>query len=172
METQMKNRIKTKETGSFFNLMMGNNQTLPKVGQGATILHWTDRSAYEVLEVSSDYKRIVIQRYEPSRKDNNGMSESQDYEYKNLVGGTIVLVWRNNQWKIENEVIHFCSKWVSQLPENTSYYKFLTDEQREFIYNGEVHPQRVLEGITKLKKVYSKVNIIWGVKREYYDYSF
>lgn len=50
-----------KTTGSLFNHLMGNNATLPEVGKGATILHWTDRSAYEVVEVSESRMECIIQ---------------------------------------------------------------------------------------------------------------
>lgn len=172
METQMKQRVKLNQTGSLVNFLMGNNATLPKVGEGATILMYSDRHAYEVLEVSKDYKRVVIQRYAPERADNNGMSESQDYAYKTLEGEPITIVWRNNSWKIEGERIEFCKKWIDTLPKDAFYVQHLTEEQKQFIYDDDCHPQNVLEGITELKKVYSKVNIIFGVKREYYDFSF
>ena len=172
METKMKNQMKLNQSGSLVNFLMGNNATLPKVGEGATILMYSDRHAYEVLAVSKDYKRVVIQRYAPERVDKNGMSESQDYAYKTLEGSPITIVWRNNAWKIEGERIEFCKKWTDTLPKYDSYTKHLTEEQKQFIYDDDCEAQNVLEGITELKKVYSKVNIIFGVKREYYDFSF
>lgn len=69
------------ETGSFFNYLMGNSMSIPEVGKGATVLHWTDRSAYFVNEVSKDGKTVVIERAKAVRTDNNGMSETQSYEY-------------------------------------------------------------------------------------------
>lgn len=70
------------ETGSFFNYLMANSMSIPEVGKGATILHWTDRSAYFVNEVSSDGKEVVIERAKAVRTDNEGMSESQSYKYE------------------------------------------------------------------------------------------
>lgn len=49
-------------TGSFINYMMGNNSTLPEVGKGCTILGWSDRHAYEVMNVSVDGKKVTIQQ--------------------------------------------------------------------------------------------------------------
>lgn len=69
------------DTGSFFNYLMGNSMSIPEVGKGATILHWSDRSAYFVNEVSEDGKTVVIERAKAIRTDNNGMSETQSYEY-------------------------------------------------------------------------------------------
>lgn len=116
------------ETGSFINMMMSSNSTLPQVGEGATILGWTDRHAYEVMSVSKDYRVVVIQQYQPERVDSLGMSDSQDYKYENLSGYNETVVWKWGAWR--------------------KVYKRLD------------------------KTEYSKVNIIFGVKDEYYDYSF
>ena len=34
--------------------MMSNNISIPEVGKGATQLHYSDRTCYEVIEVSKD----------------------------------------------------------------------------------------------------------------------
>ncbi|MFA6813428.1 MAG: hypothetical protein WCR45_10165 [Bacteroidaceae bacterium] len=120
------------ETGSFINMMMSRNGSLPEVGKGATELRWTDRSAYEVIEVREDKKRVIVQQYLPKRIDSNGMSECQDYEYKDLHPMKEVIVWKWGSWRWE----------------------------REYTENG------------KTTREYSKVNILWGVKDEYFDYSF
>ena len=119
----------TKETGSFINMMMSRNTTLPEVGKGATILSWTDRHAYEIIEVSKDKKRVVVQMYNAKRIDGNGMSDSQEYEYKELNPKKEVIVWRWGAW-------------------------------------------RFVVGSSEGKRIYSKINIVWGEKREYYDYTF
>ena len=160
---EIKTQIKTRETGSFFNLMMGNNNTLPVVGEGATILHWTDRSAYEVIEVSKDYKDVVIQRYKAKRVDNYGMSDSQSYEYKELEEQTKKLRYRNGGWK--EEIISY------ELCDGIDYDE-LTKEQQDSLISDDVWGWQFVAGITRQKKTYKKVNIIFGVKREYYDYSF
>lgn len=49
------------------------------VGDGATILMFSDRHAATVVEAGP--KRIVIQRDIAKRTDDNGMSESQTYEF-------------------------------------------------------------------------------------------
>ena len=61
----MENSKKTQKrkvgvAGGFINQMMGNNSTLPVVGEGATILMYSDRHAYEVIEVSDDSSKCVI----------------------------------------------------------------------------------------------------------------
>ena len=58
---------------------------VPKVGDGATLFLYSDRHAYTVrmVRVSPSGKTIEIRasRDEARRTDNNGFSESQDYEY-------------------------------------------------------------------------------------------
>ena len=162
-----------KTTGSLFNYLMGNNATLPEVGKGATILHWTDRSAYEVIEVSENKMECTIQRYDPERVDGLGMSDSQSYKYEKLTEQKMHLVWRQGAWRAKGSEIVFTKEFIAaRLEHERSLAKALTEEQRSEIYQGEVYPQKVVAGITREKKVFHKVNIIFGVKREYYDYSF
>ena len=73
-------------TGSVFNhfdsrAVVGEPE--PYVGMGATVLHWTDRSACTIvkIEVIRKVTYITTQDDDAKRKDTNGMSESQDYEY-------------------------------------------------------------------------------------------
>ena len=70
-------------SGSFINNMMQDSlHPVPEVGMGATQLMWTDRSAGTIIEVSKSGKKLVFQRDAVSRKDTNGMSDSQSYLYK------------------------------------------------------------------------------------------
>ena len=124
-------------TGSLINHLYSKNMTVPEVGKGATLLRWTDREAYEVLEVSPDLKKVIIQRYKTKRIDNNGMGDVQEYEYCELEGCKIEVVWKWNSWR---------EKYVFQ------YY----NENKELVYKIE----------------YPKINIIWGKREHYHDYSF
>jgi len=160
------------ETGSFFNHLMSNNNSIPEVGKGATILYWTDREAYEVIEVSNDGKECKIQRYNAKRVDKLGMSDSQEYEYKELTNEVRDLIFRNGSWHFNMNEIVFTKEFLSTCITKYSVVLNLTKEQREDIYQGEAFPQKVVPGITRMKKVYPKVNILFGVKKEYYDYSF
>lgn len=94
-----------KQTGSFFNHVMSNNRSTPDPAKGATILHWTDRTAVFVNSVSEDGKRCVIEYPECKRIDGLGMSDHQDYEYlrkENAV--TQNLVFRYGSWNIDHGV--------------------------------------------------------------------
>jgi len=156
--------------GGFFNQLMSNNSSVPVVGEGATILHYSDRDAYEVLEVNEKAKTCVIQKYNAKRIDGRGMSDVQDYEYKELHGPKITLIYRWGGWKIVRSQVRFTDearkKYGDFNPKLHEAYKAAGGEYDGAFINTEV------EGMTKKHKTYSKVNIIFGVKQEYYDFSF
>lgn len=61
------------------------NEVNWKVGEGATINHWTDRSACTVIEVSKSGKRIKIQRDKATLL--NGMNSDAEDKLTCEVGG-------------------------------------------------------------------------------------
>lgn len=72
----------------------------PVVGMGATVLSYTDRNAYTIVAVPSRC-RMILQRDTATRTDDNGMSESQTYEFsRNPEAPTIVCRFgRKNGWR-------------------------------------------------------------------------
>ena len=153
--------------GGFFNQLMSHNSSVPVVGEGATELLYSDRHAYEVLEVNEKEKSCTIQRYAPKRIDNLGMSDSQAYEYKELTGTPFKLYWRYGSWKrkmIEYHWILGKNEWPTQ--EMSDEYKAKGGK-----YNGAFLASEI-PGITKKKTRWYTMSIIFGVKREYYDFSF
>lgn len=72
--------------------MMKKNATIsnvPSIGMGATVNHWTDRSAVTLIQITHNGKRLVLQEDKATRTDNNGMSESQQYEFERDPNGAI-----------------------------------------------------------------------------------
>ena len=68
--------------GSIINHIMTNSeQPTPTIGMGATICHYTDRTAATVIEVGKNGKTVLIQEDIATRTDTNGMSDSQSYSY-------------------------------------------------------------------------------------------
>lgn len=68
------------QTGSLINHVLASDRApMPKIGDGATILGWTDRKAATVVAVGNG--KVAVQRDHAKRIDENGMSESQVYEY-------------------------------------------------------------------------------------------
>jgi hypothetical protein len=54
----------------------------PVVGEGITVLLWSDRHPGTIVEVSKSEKTFWYQEDDAERTDNNGFSESQEYIYK------------------------------------------------------------------------------------------
>lgn len=69
------------ETGSLINHVMSAPATgyEPKVGDGATVLSWTDRYAGTIIEVGQGF--VVWQRDHAKRADRDGMTDCQTYTY-------------------------------------------------------------------------------------------
>jgi len=124
------------QTGSLVNHMMSRNGfVLPKEGDGATLLGWTDRHAATVICVMMVNKKhtVSVQRDMAIRTDKNGMCESQEYEYKRDPSGQIVhFRWndKTNSWVeiVHNEKTGRWNKAYSQsgvlFGERNEYYDF------------------------------------------------
>ncbi len=71
---------------------------IPEVGMGASILHFSDREACTIIEVHD--KMVVVQRDKVFRVDQNGMSESQEYNYERDPGGeqSVFTLRKNGHW--------------------------------------------------------------------------
>ena len=168
-----------KNSGSFVNWIMSNNSTLPVVGKGATELCWSDRHPYEVTWVSDDQSECIIQLINAKRIDKNGMSESQEYDYSEVLDEKIHLVWRKKKggcWCIKTKEIRFIPKFVEQWEEenNTMFFgSALSKELKDQVYtDGSYQPNNIIAGVTKEYTKYSKINIKFGYKNAYFDYSF
>ena len=184
MKNQKQSR-KLSTTGSFVNWLMGNNQSKPIVGKGATELCWTDRHAYEVLEVSDDGMSCVIDQYVRKRVDKNGLSEMQEYVYDTLHKNPQRIVWRKKQggcWCKHTKELRIIPKVKKEL--DLKSHKYFESDQIMEVYGKGIHDKvyqyddngdRILkpvEGITKLYDQYDKINLLFGEKREYWDPSF
>ena len=66
----------------------------PKVGDGATIQHWSDRSAATVIWVSPSGHQVKIQEDDAKLIDGNYLSEYQAYEFTPNPNARVVLVTR------------------------------------------------------------------------------
>ena len=77
--------------------MTNPKETVPEIGMGATIYHWSDRTACTVIAISKSGLEVTVQEDTAKRTDNLGMSESQSYEYtRNPEGPTHVFRLRKN----------------------------------------------------------------------------
>ena len=168
----MKNRgTKLLQSGSLFNHLMSHNETVPKVGEGATELLYSDRHAYEVLEVDDKKKTAVLQRYNPKRIDGLGMSDSQAYEYKEFQSEPFTIYYKWGSWKTKHRTVAFTKearkKYGDFGPAIHEVYKETGGQ-----YNNNARIDTVIDGLTEEHTEWHNFNVIFGVKREYYDFSF
>jgi hypothetical protein len=158
------------QTGSFFNHLMSYNDSVPEVGKGATILYWTDRHAYEVIEVDEDKKKVVIQKYAPNMpKGMKGPNYGQIYEYKELTNEKMTLYYKWGSWKYKILKVVFtdeAKKKYEMGPKLHEAYKAAGGEYTD-CFVGTIIP-----GFTKQITEWCSVNVLFGTKEEYYDYSF
>lgn len=170
--TIKKQRRKVGVAGSFFNQLMSNNSSVPVVGKGATRLHYSDRSCYEVVEVSADGKMVKLEALTAKHdKTKEGGMGHQNWVLE-PTGNFCIVVWRHNAWRIKGSEVTYTKEYIEKQGKGGRLSSGLTEEQRLAIYAGEVFPQNALEGITERKDTYSKINILFGQKDYYYDWSF
>jgi hypothetical protein len=165
-------RAKIGVAGSFFNQLMSNNCTLPEVGKGATQLHYSDRTCYEVLEVSNDGKTVKLEALDAEWDKTKAGGEGHQNWILKPTGRFCTVVWRNNAWKIQGADITYTKEFKEKHKDVVSYARQLTEEQHNAVYGDDVYPANVVEGITERKTFYHKINIIFGIKDYYYDWEF
>ena len=160
-------RQKRKLEGSFTNYLMGNNSSVPEVGKGATLLMYSDRYPYEVLEVSNDGKRCVI-RAMNHKAIGEGMGH-QDWDITpDLCAPKHTLVYRNRAWRKECNMIVFNDDWYNSFATREE----LWDAQKLLNVWDDRGDLRLIDGVTKVKKSFDKVNILFGVAEYHYDWEF
>jgi hypothetical protein len=170
----LKQTKKVGNAGSFINQMMGNNASAPIVGEWATLMHYTDRSVAKVVEVSEDGKTAKLQNYEAkagAKEGGHGMGH-QNWVFDAIEGSIETLVWLRGAWRTPINEIVFTKEYLDNCP-TFSPARSLTKEQLDEIYDGDIWPRKVVEGITRAKKSHSKpVSILFGTCDYYYDWSF
>lgn len=155
--------------GSFTNYLMGNNSSTPEVGKGATLLSYTDRHPAEVLEVSADGKRCVIRGMKAKAKPNSGGMGHQDWDISpDPDSPTDTLIYRNGAWRKVIEQVIFDSNWHDSFATREQ----LWDEMKRLGVFDENGDMRIIKGVTKLKRSYNKVNILFGRVEYHYDWEF
>ena len=111
-------------TGSFINNLMSNSRcAVPEIGMGVTQLCWTDRHPFTMIDIIND-KTLVVQADESIRVDNNGMSDSQKYEYKQNPEGSIYIITlrKNGYWVTKGSSMKSGQRW--HVGSRSRYYDF------------------------------------------------
>ncbi len=168
--------------GGFMNQMMGNNSTTPVVGEGATILKYSDRDAYQVIEVSDDGSSCVIQKM--NTKNVGECYGDESYEYSdNQKGHTRSIEW--NEKKSCWGEVWYTTEVIKSLEKK--YFKEYGYEWMEILLSekgltfddiiegedDEVFTEyKLIDGLTKKYKHFDYTSIIFGVAEQYRDPSF
>lgn len=180
-KTQFQQRAKVGVAGSFFNQLMSNNHSIPEVGKGATEMHYTDRSCFEVIEVSQDGKIVKLEALEAEwDKTKPGGQGHQNWILK-PTGHYRTVQWRHNAWRVVVTEIEFTKEFEKEAEDKGGFSraKYLKDNYPEVyakVYDPNSrkypHPGAVVEGFTREVKRYHKINILFGQKNYYYDWEF
>ena len=99
-----------KDTGSLVNWMLANpNYVKPEVGMDVTEFHWTDRSAWRIVEVDEDGKGCKLQRYNPKAI---GSYYEQNYKYEDENGKPLLsnqfmkIRYKYKSWRAGREKVN------------------------------------------------------------------
>ena len=151
--------------GSLDNRIEENRQFCDEivVGTGMTEYSWSDRHAYEVVEVT-DQKHVKVREYDHKRPD-----DDKDYSYTNKW----VLISNENNPIME--LVKRGKYWYSVV-------KCTVEEAKEILEHGDIddrlwacHNDFNLEEIIssgKTKTRYHKRNVSFGKAEYYFDYEF
>lgn len=163
-KVERKQRAKVGVSGSLINQLMSNNDRLPEVGKGCTQMHYTDRTCFEVVEVSKDYKVVKLEYLHPKADPTKSNQVGDQNWILEPIGRFITVQWRHNAWRKRIEYVDFIEKYLKDGNfHTTELYKSCFDE------DGNL---KLIEGVTELKVAFDKMNLIFGVKDYYYDWSF
>ena len=100
-----------KDTGSLINYLIANpNYVEPKVGMDVTECHWTDRTAYRIVNVDKDLKGFTMQKYDV-RNDGDVFDQTWNYDNEDgtprLADMTMHIRFKYNKWRTEGgSVMH------------------------------------------------------------------
>ena len=131
-----------------------------KVGTGVTEYFYSDRHAYEVVEVK-DQKHVSIREYDHKKKGDTPMDN--DWELiSNEKNPVINLVKRGNRWYTA----------VSITPERAKEIYEGTDVEAKLWACHQNFDLPAIIASGKSKTTYHKRNVSFGVANYYYDYEF
>ena len=147
--------------GSLNNRLEENRQFCEtiEVGTGMTEYSYSDRHAYEVIEVI-DQKHVKVREYDHRSA---GESFSNQWELiSNPNGYTMNLVKRGQYWYTVSEITPDEAKEI--------YEGNDIESKLWACHNGFDLPAIIASG--KIKKSYHRKNVSFGVAQYYYDYEF
>ena len=168
--------------GGFINQISGNNKSEPVIGEGATILHYSDRSAYEVIAVSDSGNECTIRKM-TTKFVGDGYGDER-YEYisdetnytKNLEWNPKKGKWGEVTYSVEvikslvkKLAAEWSYDWGKHLPQGLTYDDLIIKDEYD---RNNWNKLRLIKGVTKEYKNFNPVSIAFGMMSEYRDPSF
>jgi hypothetical protein len=164
-------KMKLKNTGSFFNWLMANNDTAPKVGEWVTRLWYSDRTVYKVVEVSPDGSKVKLEECDTKGDTSLGDLHMGHQNWIHTPNGQYLnIVYRNNAWRIVAKKlrwdIDFCANYNAS---KMSLIEYIGQDIYDSLYDEE-GDLKVVEGYTFMQTQYIKVSLLFGKADYYYDW--
>ena len=160
------------QTGSFINWMMSSNSSMPQIGMGATELHWSDRTPWEVIDIANDGKKVTIRSMSHDALQNAseiGMGHQAWDIQPNPNGEVRILEWKWNAWRYQTSHYHVSEQWDKANDSNRSYMS--KDDYWEWrVYTSE--NKENFPELFKLKHQWNPMRILFGRAEYYYDWEF
>lgn len=111
-------------TGSLINHLYSKSESpVPEIGMGVTQLCFSDRHPYTIIDVISS-REILVQADSAVRVDNNGMSDSQSWEFSSNPRGHkyILTLRKNGAWKCKGASLKGSESWM--IGKRSKYHDF------------------------------------------------
>lgn len=177
--TEKSQRTKVGVAGNLINQLMGNNNSLPVVGKGATEMLYSDRHCYEVIEVSPDGKTVKLEALDARFDPAFGKPEMGHQNWiLEPTGRFINIVWRNNAWRRKVRQVDFTKEFRAEAEANgcgVAVAKYLKEKDPDLlnkVYGDHFMPLNVIPGVTREAFSYPVIKILFGVKDYRYDWEF
>lgn len=175
--------------GGFFNQLMGNNATEPKVGEGATTLSYSDRHAYDVTWVSEDGLECKIRPCKCTFVGSGYGDERYTYEPDPEAGETLIR-WnpKRSKWQIVSKRRQIVKARMKELQAKYGDWTWKDGLKPEFgvefddivYHEGDAeycewsawNQYKLIPGLTKDYEVLTDISIIFGTREQYRDPHF
>jgi hypothetical protein len=160
-------------SGSFFNMLMANNESVPVAGEWATLLLYTDRKVVKVDSVSADGKTVVLESCDTQAARQDLPTGHQEWTHTPN-GQKFTIRYLRGGWKRVRNTIEFEQSFLDRIG-GYHAWKYLHDNEPEMLkelYGEHIMPVKVVPGYTRERRSYSPINILFGAASYYYDWSF
>jgi hypothetical protein len=162
-------QTKLSQTGSLMNWMMSSNSSIPEVGKGATELHYSDRTPYEVLEVANGGKSALIRQYDHKASRIMQMGEQEWELIPNENNPTYWVHWKWNAWRTKSELWYKTDKFWEDFETNK---QSMEQEQLKIWLESIDNKKKDFPEYYEFHTEWNVKKLLFGHAEYYYDWSF